>query len=379
MDKNSGIVYHDLTGSFPFMLLDKGLCLFVLYHYKLNCILASPIAGLDDKSIFTAYKKRFKELESKGLKPKLNVMDNQAMKHIKQFLTKNECRLKLVVPHNHCVNAVERAIQTFKDAFIAALAMTDSNFPLQLWDKIIPQVQDMLNMMCASRVDPTRSAYDMLNGPYDWNRYPLAPLGCKAVVYEDGDTHGSWASQGVDGWYLGPSKDHCRCDLYFIPEMRAYCISGSTELFPQNCQIPCLTKHQHFWALMEELANVVEEANVTPAGRRLIKTLQMKIKHALNLPDVQEEQRVRGQEQRVARENEQRVIDDTPILTIPCITDAPAIMQSRNPMAKRMLKNNPRVNLCVTQHNTPGALPLITGRRGDINNKAQGHRRSPWI
>jgi hypothetical protein len=145
-----------------------------------------------------------------------------------------------------------------------------------------------------------------------------------------------------------PSKDHYRCNLYFIPETRAYCISGSTELFPQHCQIPCLTKHQHFWALTEELAEVVVEANVTPAGRRLIKTLQMKIKHALNLPDVQEEQRVREQEQRMARENEQRVIDDTPILTIPHITDAPAIMQSRNPMAKCMLKNNPRVHRCVT-------------------------------
>ncbi len=255
-------------------------------------------------------------------------------------------------PHNHHVNAAERAIQTFKDAFIAALATTDSNFPLQLWDKIIPQVQDTLKMMRASRVDPTRSAYEVLTGPYDWNWYPLAPLGCKAVVYEDKDTHRSWASRGVDGWYLGPSKDHYRCDLYFIPETRAYRISGSTELFPEYCQIPCLTKHQHFWALMEELAEVVEEANVTPAGTHLIKTLQMKIKHALTPPGVQEEQRVREQEQRVVRENEKRVIDDTPILTIPRITDAPAIMQSRNPMAKRMLKNNPRVHPRVTRHNT---------------------------
>jgi hypothetical protein len=118
----------------------------------------------------------------KGFKSKLNVMDNQATKHIKKFLTKNECKLQLVEPHNHRVNAAERAVQTFKDTFIAALAMTDSNFPLQLWDKITPQVQDMLNMMRASRTDPTNSAYEALNGPYNWNRYPLAPLGCKAVI-----------------------------------------------------------------------------------------------------------------------------------------------------------------------------------------------------
>ena len=47
-------------------------------------------------------------------------------------------------PHNHRVNAAEQAIQTFKDAFIAVLAMTDRDFPLQLWDKLAPQVQDTL-------------------------------------------------------------------------------------------------------------------------------------------------------------------------------------------------------------------------------------------
>jgi hypothetical protein len=31
-DKNNGIVYHDLTGSFPFMSLDGSVCFFVLYH-----------------------------------------------------------------------------------------------------------------------------------------------------------------------------------------------------------------------------------------------------------------------------------------------------------------------------------------------------------
>jgi hypothetical protein len=75
-------------------------------------------------------------LEEKGYKPKVNVMDNQATKYIKQFLTKKGCKLRLVEPHNHRVNAAERAIQTFKGAFIAALTTTDVEFPLQLWDKL---------------------------------------------------------------------------------------------------------------------------------------------------------------------------------------------------------------------------------------------------
>jgi hypothetical protein len=66
------------------------------------------------------------------------------------FLTDNECKLQLVQPHNHRVNAAECAIQTFKDAFIAALATTDSEFPLQLWDRLTLQVSDTLNLMRAS-------------------------------------------------------------------------------------------------------------------------------------------------------------------------------------------------------------------------------------
>jgi hypothetical protein len=113
------------------MSFDGSVCFFVLYHYESDAILTTPIAGLDNRSIFTAYKTYFKELTAKGFKPKLNIMDNQATNHIKINLTKNKCTLQVMEPHNHCVNATKRGIKTFKAAFIAALATTDSNFQLQ--------------------------------------------------------------------------------------------------------------------------------------------------------------------------------------------------------------------------------------------------------
>jgi len=76
-NKITGVIYNDLTGNFPFMSLNG----IVLYHYKTNSILATPIFNLDDKSIFEAYKANFKMLEAKGYKPKVNVMDNQATKY----------------------------------------------------------------------------------------------------------------------------------------------------------------------------------------------------------------------------------------------------------------------------------------------------------
>ena len=180
-------------------------------------------------------------------------MDNQGTKYIQKFLTKKGCKLQLVGPHNHHVNAAKQAIQTFKDAFIAALAMTDRDFPLQLWDKLALQVQDTLNLLQTSRTNPAIWAHEALNGPYKWNRYPLAPPGCKAIIYEARAVRGSWASRGTDVWYLGPSKDHYQCNLFYVPEMRAYRISGSAQLFPQHCQVPNLSRSEHLKALTEEL------------------------------------------------------------------------------------------------------------------------------
>ncbi len=75
-------------------------------------------------------------------------------------------------------------------------------------------------------------------------------------------------------------------------------------------------------------------------------------------PAILTEQEVTEQEQRV-RMQQQRVIDKAPILTIPRITNAPPIMQSRNPTAKRALKDTPCLLRQVTRNNTPGVVPAI--------------------
>ena len=82
-DKVRGVIYNDLTDNFPCMLLDGSMCFFVMYHYKTNAILATPIANLDDKRMFEAYKTNFEMLDAKGYKPQVKVMDNQATKFIK--------------------------------------------------------------------------------------------------------------------------------------------------------------------------------------------------------------------------------------------------------------------------------------------------------
>jgi hypothetical protein len=49
-------------------------------------------------------------------------------------------------------------------------------------------------------------------------------------------------------------------------------------------------------------------------------------------------------EQRADREEEQRVINETPIITLPRITDAPPITLTQNPAAKRNLQTISRLH-----------------------------------
>jgi hypothetical protein len=157
-DKQNGTLYSDLTGTFPFMSLEGNVCFLVVYHYKTNAIMAVPIANFTNDAILKAFRQQFELLESKGHKIRLNVMDSQSCTVVKKYLTTKECKNMLVEPNNHRVNTAKRAIQTFKAHFISALATTDSNFPLQLWDQLTPQVETTLNMLRPSRINPSMSA-----------------------------------------------------------------------------------------------------------------------------------------------------------------------------------------------------------------------------
>ncbi len=81
-------------------------------------------------------------------------MDNECSAALEKHIKASKINIQLVPPHNHCVNAAEQAIATFKEHVIAALATVDKLCPLQLWDEFLPQVELTLNMLCFSCHNP---------------------------------------------------------------------------------------------------------------------------------------------------------------------------------------------------------------------------------
>jgi hypothetical protein len=132
-----------------------------------------------------AFQDIYKYFTERGFKPKLNVMDNQCSKAVLSFIKSTGADIQLVNPDDHRVNAAERAMQTWKNHWIAGLGTLDPNCPLQLWCQFIEQGQDTLNMLRVSRINPKLSSYAALEGQFNFNKTPLEPVGTKALVFLD--------------------------------------------------------------------------------------------------------------------------------------------------------------------------------------------------
>eukprot|EP00957_Ditylum_brightwellii_P051069 3871798-Ditylum_brightwellii.AAC.1 len=112
----------------------------VLYDYDSNAILAVAMKNRAEGEIVRAYSILHEYLVSRGLTPKFQVLDNEASKAVQHNLTvKRGMNFQLATPHNHCRNSAERAIQTFKNHFVAGLCSVHSNFSIQAWDKLLPR------------------------------------------------------------------------------------------------------------------------------------------------------------------------------------------------------------------------------------------------
>ena len=77
----------------------------------------------------------------------------------------------------------KKAIQTFKDHFVAVLCGTDENFPLQRWCQILRQAEHQLNMLRKSRTNPAISVFEQMHGQHQYKAYSCAVLGCELEIH----------------------------------------------------------------------------------------------------------------------------------------------------------------------------------------------------
>ena len=170
----------------------------VLYDHDSNAILDEPLTSRNGRKLIRATRVLHAYLSDRGFTPQYQILDNECPRGLKTFLRESSVKLQLVPPYLHRTNASEHAIQTYKDHLIAGLSTCDPNFPLHLWDRLIPHATLTLTLLLRSRINPIMLAEAQLNGAFDLDRTPLAPPGTRVVVNETPNNRRTWDPHGVD-------------------------------------------------------------------------------------------------------------------------------------------------------------------------------------
>ncbi len=190
-------------GQFPTQLQQGNKYIMVMVEIVSNTILVEPMKSCKDAEMIQAYDALFQQLKRVGIVPKKHIFDNKVSKNMKNHICDTyKFDMELVPPGCHQQNAAEVAIHNFKAHFLSVLTGVSNNFPPSLWDRLLPQTKITINLTRQSNATPNVSAYAHLSGPFDYNKMPLAPMGCNAQVHEKTDKRGTWAFHLVDGWYL---------------------------------------------------------------------------------------------------------------------------------------------------------------------------------
>ena len=177
-------LYTDQTGRFPYTSFKGNQYVMVAYDmHGSSSILAEPMRNRSAGSMLEAYETIVVQLPEGEARPKMHILDNECSKEFKKAILDNEMTYQLVPPHDHRRNAAEKAIQIFKDHFIAVLCGTDENFPIRLWCALLPQAVVQLNMLRPSVTDPSMSAFEQLHGPHNYDAHPFAILGGAVEVH----------------------------------------------------------------------------------------------------------------------------------------------------------------------------------------------------
>ena len=251
--------YFDLTGQFPYTSARGFKYIFVLYDHDSNAILVEPLKTKNAGEIKNAWLKLHLRLNNSGLFPKTYIIDNEASTEIKQAIKKYKLNYQLTPPHMHRINAAERAIRTFKNHLLAGLASLDPKFPINEWDRLLPQAEITLNLLRPSRIHPHLSAYSMLQGHYDFNKNPMAPPGTRIVMHTKPTKRAAWGYHGEDGFYIGPALEHYRCVQCLMTSSRHVRISDTVQFFPHATPFPHIS-------LSDRLCNALNDIVSTLAS-----------------------------------------------------------------------------------------------------------------
>jgi hypothetical protein len=227
-------------------------------HIDANYIFCETMKNRTEGEMINAYQKMVDRMLLSGLGLKHHRLDNECSKNFKKCIRQNNMTHKLVPPDCHRRNMAERAIQTFKNHFVAILSGVDDRFPLSLWCYLVRPAELTVNLLRQSNVAPKIPAYAHVHGQHDYMKRPFAPLGCSVMAHVKPKNRRTWDVHGEVGYSIGTSMEHHRCFNVYIVKTRATRVSDSVFFKHQYITNPQLTPETLVMKAAAELTSALK-------------------------------------------------------------------------------------------------------------------------
>jgi hypothetical protein len=252
------MVHTDQTGRFPVTSSRGHRYIMVLIEIDSNYIAMEPMKSRETAEMIRAYRVIMDKLKHNGITPKKQILDNEAPEAYKKTIKEYGLSWELVPPTNQRRLIAERAIQTAKSHVIANLIGCDESYPAREWHRLLPQIELTLNMLRPANVRPSVLAYMYMHGNHNYNKTPLAPLGCKAQCFVGPDNRTSFGEHSIDSWYIGTSTEHYRSHRVFVKETGAERVTDTLVFMHRHITNPIVSKADKITVAAKELTDAIK-------------------------------------------------------------------------------------------------------------------------
>jgi hypothetical protein len=179
---DQGQLYTYLNGRFHTRSSKGSYYLMCVYVFVCNAIVMLTMKSRSATYCFATYGGTQQYLTARGFNPKLQTMDNEASTALKRYLTENEVSYQLILLHRDRCYAAGCVIHIFEEHAVSLLATVEPNFPIHLWDHVLPKSVLTFNSLHTPKLHPKMSAEARLFGTFDYNKTHLAPPGSRVIA-----------------------------------------------------------------------------------------------------------------------------------------------------------------------------------------------------
>ena len=144
-------------------------------------------------------------------------------------------------------------------SFLSGISILQPQFLIYLWDRFIPQENITLNLLRKSRIHPTLSSYEELEGKFNYNKTPLFPPGCKVLVHEKTVTRNTWGLRSSIGWYIGTELNHYRCVKVYLPDSKSERITDNITIINEDSISTDLSPHESILQYTKDLTQELQK------------------------------------------------------------------------------------------------------------------------